>query len=353
MIVRPDHINALRLNPRTGLPEINPLRDVSRSWAQGTQRAARVALSANAVGEDTIEVQAERGLTGDFEITHFTSDQLAAFRAELYVSGATDKKLMNAPVHVDLLCGSAKYPLYFPTSLFLESRNNIQIRFTNLAATLTTNQVRFIAHGRRFLDYENAISRKELMRQFYGRNEHVFWLTLDDTSAALTADQTGQRFLMSVPGDADFEAEFLLARSTGPFRVTINEGSGAGRPIVSGGAVAGVPSSHVCGTALHPYKFTGDNAYFKRQTKVQVLLDDLSGAANTVEICFVGRLLYYPESPDRAQVVDPGAQLEQRLQATGAVVPFVNPMATSSQAPQGASQPRYLKGPWWAGGSGR
>ena len=351
MIVRPDSINALRINPRTGLPEINPLRDVSRSWAQGTQRSARVSLASSAVGEDTIEVQAERGLTGDFEVTHFTSDQLAAFRAELYVSGGTDKRLMNAPVHVDLLCGTARAPLYFPVSLFLEARNNIQIRLTNLAANLT-NQVRFIAHGRRFLDYENAINRKELMRQFSGRNEHVFWLTLDDTSAALTADQTGQRFLMSVPGDADFEAEYLLARSTGPFRVTIREGSGNSRPIVSGGAVTGVPGSHVCGTALNPYKFTGDSAYFKRQTKVEVVLDDLSGAANTVEICFVGRLLYYTESPDSSQIVDPGAQFEQRLQYTGAVVPFVAPVATSSQAPQGASQPRYLpKGrPWWAGG---
>ena len=150
-------------------------------------------------------MQAERGLTGDFEITHFTSDHLGPYRVEFYVSGGTDKKLQNAPIHIDMVAGSAQSPFYLPVSIFLEARNRLHIKFTNLSAS-TTNQVRFVAHGRRFLDYENAIKDKEIFRQFYGRNEHAFWLNLDDTSVALTADQTNVRRLLSVPGDDDFEA---------------------------------------------------------------------------------------------------------------------------------------------------
>lgn len=342
MIIRPNAIDAIRLNPRTGLPEVNPLRDVTRSWAQGTQRNVRQSIAASATADDTIEVAAERGLTGDFEVTHFTTDQSAAYRVELYVSGGTDKRLTSVPIHVDLLCGTAQFPFYAPSSLFLEARNNLNIKFTNISANIT-NQIRFVAHGRRFLDYEAAISKKELIRQFYGRNEHPYWLGLDDTTVALTASQTGVRRLMSVPGDADFEAEYLVAKSTGPFRIMIREGSGNSRPIISAsGATTGVPNSHICGTALAPYRFSPDTAYFKRLTKIEVTLDDLSAAANTVELALVGRLLYYPESTDRPQAVSSGTPMERAIQEQVRAI-----QARVSVPVPAPVNPRAGR-PWWA-----
>lgn len=303
MLVRPMPVEAVRLNPRTGLPEINTTRGKVQSWAQGTQQNAGVSIDSNGTASDAIVVQPEKGLSGDFEVVAFTSDSQGNYRVELYVGGGTNKRLMNVPIHVDLIAGAAGLPFYLPAPLFVEARNAISIRYTNLVAI--TNRVRFVAHGRRFLDYASDLERKQVLQRAFARQEVPFWLGLNDTSVTLTSSQTNVRRLMSVPSDGDFEAEYLVARSQGPVRVFLRESS-SGRPIMAGGgSTLGVQGSHVLGNALYPYRFPNGAAFFKRQTEVEVYLDDLSAASNAVEIALVGRLLDYPEARDREPVPEP------------------------------------------------
>lgn len=336
MIVRPNVIDAVRLNDRTRMGEINPVRDVVRPWAQGTDLNSQVSLAAAGTGQDSITAQPEKGTTGDLEIVEFTSDHTCPYRAFMYVGGGTDKALMNVPIHVDMLCGMGAFPLYLPTSLFMEAKAALTIQYTNLGAS-TTNLVRLSAKGRRFLDYDWAMQKKELIRQFYGRNEQPFFLGLDKTSITLTSNQQGVRALLTVPGDADFEAEYLCLVSQGPVRIRINE-STSSRPILTGGGGGasasqnGVQSTQIAGSAINPCRYFPTTGYWKRQTQIEVFFDNLLvGASNVVEMCFVGRLLYYPESPDRPQIaVAPSV-------AGGVPVPPQN----GSQLPYGSGQPRY------------
>jgi len=344
MIVQPSRIDTVRANPITGEPEINPDRWKAQGWSQGTQANARVSLAASGTGEDNITIQPEDGtIGGDFEASHLTYDTLAAFRAELYVGGGTNKRFMNVPIHCDLLMGAGMLPLYFPVPMFIECRNALNIKFTNLAQTLTTNLVRVVAHGRRYLNYESEAERKRLLARAFARREWPFWLGLDNTSVTLAADATGNRQQMTMSSDGDLEAEYLLVKTQSPVRIILQTASG--RPFVRGGSAAattGVQGSHITGCGIFAYRFSTP-ILVERTTIMEAYLDNLVDATNTVEMALVGRCLDYPRgrqlgiasSPDqiRARPLTPGES------AGGIAVPLVPNMAVPGLG--------YQRGPSW------
>ena len=298
MLDRPLIVPAVIRNPASRLLEMNPLRRYVRSWVQGTDRASQISIDGAITVEDSIKVDAEEGLTGDFEVTHFTSDHLGAYRIEVYVGGGTNQKLMDVPIHVDLICGNAENEFYLPCSIFLEANTVLNVRITNISANIT-NKVRFKAHGRRFLKYAAFMNQRALAEQFYGRGTYPYFAGLNDTSITLTASQTNVSGVITIPAFSDLEAEYLVGKTQGLVRLRIQE-SKSGSPIMIGGGrgtslEAGVQSSHVLGTARKPYRFTPDPAFLPRGNRVETIWDDISGASNTVEMALVGRMLPFPD----------------------------------------------------------
>lgn len=292
MIVRPAPVDAVVRGP-TGRLEINADRMLVQSWVQGTTGNERVSMAANGQATDTIAVTQEDELSGDALFTQFTSDHQGPYRVEIERGGSQPAAFMNNPVRVEFVTGFSDFPLYFPTPIYVESASNLRIRFTNLAAS-TTNRVRFKAHGERYF----TTSRERLQRlrvERFDPRQRPFWLTLDDVSASLTANQANQNFLMTVPSDGDFEAEFLWVRATGPFSISIATNQG-GRPIMNGGGRSTVlVYDEAFGGGVYPYRFPAGTAFFQRQSVLSVTLTNLmANVANVVEVCLVGRLLDYP-----------------------------------------------------------
>ena len=298
MLDRPQIVPAVIRSPASRLLEMNPLRRYVRSWVQGTDRASRIALDGAVSADDSIKVDAEEGLTGDFEVTHFTSDHLGPYRLEIYVGGGTNQKLMDVPIHVDLICGTAEEPFYLPSSIFLEANTVMNVKITNLATTIT-NQVRLKAHGRRFLKYAAFMNQRQLAEQFFGRGSYPYFAGLNDTSITLTASQLNVSGVITIPSAADLEAEYLVGKTQGLVRLRIQE-SKTGSPIAIGGGRGslleqGVESSHIIGNARKPYRFTPDPAFLARGNRVETVWDDISAASNRVELALVGRLLPFPD----------------------------------------------------------
>lgn len=349
-LVQPSHVPTVQRNPVTGEPEINPDRFKVQAWSQGTSANARVSMSANGTAEDNIFVQPEDGtLGGDFEISHLTYDALAAFRAELMVGGGTNKRFMNGPIHCDLLMGTGMLPFHFSVPVFVECRNGLNVKFTNLAQTLATNQVRVVAHGRRYLNYKSEAERRRLLDRAFARREWPFFLGLDNVQVTLTASQTGVRQVMTATSDGDLEAEYLVAKTQSPIRLILQ--TAAGRPWTRGGgatSVTGVQGSHILGNGLFAYRFPTP-VYVKRLTKIEVLMDNLVNVSNTVEMALVGRILDYPDGRplSAASRVDQIAarELTPGMSAGGIAVPGAPALAVRGFG----TQPTQVFPGWLAG----
>lgn len=352
MIVRPPEVQAIRLNPSTGLPEMNPDRYRVQTWKQGCVKNEVQSIAALATGEDTVQVAAEKGLSGDFEVVGFNSWHLGAYRALLYLGGGTNKRFMNVPIHVDFLAATAQLPFYIPFPLLIEARSGLNVQFTNLCGI--TNKIRFVAQGRRFLDYLPG-ERERLLAAHFTRREWPFWLGLDSTTVTLSANQVGGGGLLSVPSDGDLEAEYLFVKAQGPYRLTLYSNQSNTRPIMIGGGTPTVgtyESAAASSTCLYAYRLSGFTGIFKRQDKLNAVFDDLSGLSNTVEMALVGRICDYPEGADLPPVPLPptataiAGTIPQPIQGLGAFNPHFHPAAALT--PPTRLAPPVERRPWFS-----
>lgn len=335
MLARPMPIDTILVNPVRRTPEINPVRAQAQWWAQGTQQRSRVSMTGSGQAQDAIYVEAQKGLSGDFEVVGFTSRQNAAYRVIFQINGGYDKQLMNGYTHIDFIAGVGQKQFYAPTSFLIEARTAMTVKYQNISTSVDP-LAELVAHGRRFLDYTEE-QRRALLEQVFNRHEWPYWLTLDDTSVTLTSEETGVLRKMSVPSDGDFEIEYLLAKSTGPFRIALSDQQGrpvllGGGPTTAGGqAEQGVASLHVTGDAVEPYRLPM-GGFFERQSILNATFDNLVDASNTIEICLVGRLLDYPMGKGRPAVPQPQNE-DVRILAAMAANPIAqNPMSPPRQA---------------------
>lgn len=306
MIVRPAPVEAVVRGP-SGRLEINPRRYLTQAWTQGTSTNERVSLAASASARDTIAVNQEDNLSGDCLFTQFTSDAQGPYRVEIERGGSQPMAFMNQPVRVEYVTGFSDFPLYFPTPIYVEAASSLRIMFTNLAQE-STNRVRFKASGERYFCSSEA-DLQALRTERFDPRQRPFWLALDDVAVTLTAAQSNQGYLMTVPSDGDFECEFMWVRSTGPCSISIATNLG-GRPIMNGGGRSTflVYNEHF-GGGVYPFRFPAGPAFFPRMSALGVTItNQLANVSNTVEVVMVGRLLDYPQGTPVSFAAPPATQ---------------------------------------------
>lgn len=106
-------------------------------------------VAANATASDSFIIDGENAFI--LETIRYTSS--AAFRL-LLAWGSQSAQLMNKPLHVDLLAGTAQRPGFWSRKgwcLPIGTRTVLTIQFTNLSTTTNTIEIA-IAGYRRFLD---------------------------------------------------------------------------------------------------------------------------------------------------------------------------------------------------------
>jgi hypothetical protein len=89
-----------------------------------------------------------------------------------------------------------------------------------------------------------------------------------------------------INGDADFQAIWLIASSTGPFTCRFGDGA-TGRFFMS----RPVNNVNLFGTALQPFPMLPPYVW-KRQGSISLDLTDTSGAPNTIQIVFSGKKIF-------------------------------------------------------------
>lgn len=110
-------------------------------------------------------------------------------------------------------------------------------------------------------------------------------------NAVLTANQTGLPVNVQIPQDADFEAIWIVANSTGLYSVQLQDPS-TGR-FLSNSAVNG---ENFAGTAQLPFPLI-EPYVWARSALVNAIFNDRSGSGNTVQLVIRGYRLYPRSNP--------------------------------------------------------
>lgn len=101
-----------------------------------------------------------------------------------------------------------------------------------------------------------------------------------------------------INADADFQAIWLIANSTGAFNCIFSDGS-TGRQFMS----TAVRNTNLFGTAQNPFPMLPPYV-FKRQGSIILQLTDVSGAPNTIQVVFSGKKIFpTPQSGSAGTIV--------------------------------------------------
>jgi hypothetical protein len=92
---------------------------------------------------------------------------------------------------------------------------------------------------------------------------------------------------VQIPGDADFECRYITALATSPLATIVIRDSGTRLEMMNQATVLG----NVTGTGQQPFVLP-QPALFARNSNIEIVLADLSGAPNTIQVTFCGFLLY-------------------------------------------------------------
>lgn len=303
---------------------INPAKDAVKPIWHGVDTANnQVALAANGSLITTLTVFPEENLRGDSELYKILSTHTGPYTLSINHLGI-NKLLMNQPIHVSMVAGTAQLPFTMFESLFVETNQSLQLIFSDISGA--PNTIFFNMYGRRFIAYDiPGMAKEKILYEAYSRKTHPYWLTFDQPLViAANATATGN---MSLTGEADMEVWQFLNASTGAFQFEIFEGR-SGRPITSFPvhSANGFGTTGVSGSGQFPF-LAIESWLVKRQTTLRFRITDLSGAPNTIRVALHGRLIYYQER-GRAPIQLMDRPRETRRMATrGAGIPPGTPRA--------------------------
>jgi hypothetical protein len=287
----------------------NPLIDGIDNWYQTFDPNATITLAANGRSQVSWLIPPAGNMRGDAELFYLMSENTGRYSATGHLSGTYDRIMMNAPITVNMLAGTAWAPHELSESIFMESAGLVTWSLRDLSGA--PNNVTLIGQGRRFTNYNIVnMNREGVIEAFYQRASHPYWMTFDsveDNTGGLTigAGVTLDNALtdMTVPGDGDFVAYGVVTDADGTFNVEMFSGRGgsvnSSQPIPSNlfaapsSVVAGFPGNEVR-SASFPFRWRQPRL-FNRQTKIHFRITDTSGGTNVIRLALFGRKIYYPE----------------------------------------------------------
>jgi hypothetical protein len=247
-------------------------------------------------------VPAEENLRGDFEVAHILSTSTGRFSSDLF-NAVVNKKYQNAPISNNLQWGNSSLMGELAETIYVAPTTVIQNTVTNLHTT--TNTIRQVMVGRRFLDYGRERMGEQRRNKAYAKRTHIYWMGPDQgAQVTLTSGQTLD-IIMTVPSSADFLARYLMDDSTGAYNIQVFEGL-SGRAIISQPIPArdffASPTLTVAGLQGNTWRASGSPArirdwthLFKRSAQIILRVTDTSLATNVIRFAMGGQLIYYNE----------------------------------------------------------
>lgn len=350
----------LKLKPELGGHIVkNPLIDGVDIWHQAFDPNPTITVAANGEAQGIWRIPPASNLLGDVEMFYFMSEHTGRYLAEGHLVGSYDRLMMNAPISVNMLAGTAQLPAELAESIFMESAGTILWRLLDVSGQ--ANNITLTGFGRQFINYDIVgMSRESVVEAFRQRASHPYWLTFDQTEnntggITLNANETRENATleMTVPGDGDLVVYDILDDSDGDYTIEMFSGR-AGKRNSSGpiprALFAGITTSGAVFTrraAAYPFRLRQPRLY-NRQTKITFRITNLEAQANTIRIALVGRKVYYPEL-GKAPIELLGRYLQPRPIAThgsGMAPGVVNPQLQGTSpwpgiVPQWGGVPGY------------
>lgn len=266
---------------------INPEK-VGESFFMLPATDSPLAIIAGGNGVTTFQVPEDPGHAGDFEIAGLVGRSNAPFTLQLSLVGLDANALMSGPIHHNLCVGAGGFPFVFRETLLVKAGRTVQVTINNLSATLANN-VRLAVVGRKFTSEMCAEDRQAKADWLDERPTRPYWLTLDQTSAALTGGGTNQQFFMTMPSGSHFLADDLMWEPQNPaVSMQIYDGQ-SGRELTMGA----IDGRLILGNGFTPARTLGA-PILQPQRSLRFVFNELSGAANTIFISFHGRRLRLP-----------------------------------------------------------
>lgn len=227
---------------------------------------------------------------------------LTNYNIDFVLQSATKRKLFsNAAIPLIACAGDAGRPYVLPESIFVPAVSALQITFFNRDSEI--RKIEFVIGGIKYYVNAAPVKTRGELSQYQLRREatYTYWMTTNE-SAILAANDTDADFFMTIPDDTDLEVLKLSAQSTGTFRClikdaendrTVTNGEKMHSSILFGGHVATALGGGVGGSGgVYPSRWA-TSFLARRSTQIQLIMDDLSGAENTVKVVFGGRKIAY------------------------------------------------------------
>lgn len=209
----------------------------------------------------------------------------------LYLNdGNTPIRMMNSPCHIDTIFGTGGLMFPMPEALYLDENRSLSIAYTDLSGAGATVRAALSAAKYSQLQQDANLAR---IKQRLDSGQYLsmpFFYTFDQGSVALTALQTSQLEIQIDPA-YHFEIHQISFVSTGSFSINIVD-EAKGESIINAPSNTNFPIPHLllCGNASHPYRYSEPILCFAQQ-KLQVTLQDTSGAANTIFLTLSGKAI--------------------------------------------------------------
>lgn len=290
---------------------INPTkRHVRPFWLlpDRPEQQALVLAAAGTPGDTVKNVAFQVDTQGHFEIAYSMFEATSPnFLVTIKDGGNNLAQLMNEECHARVIAGSAKKPLIWPESYFLnvqDAARTVFVDFRNLSAQ--PNTVRWTFHGRRWYHKEAPPNVQEAITKKFERMEktYTYFLTLvplgqstpegaNPPAVTLAAGQTlieNQAPIFKATNEADTEVMkvgVFATQGPGSFDYQLREMQ-SGRTL-SNGFTADVNG---WGDGEFPFVF-GESLLIERNYEVLFEVRNLAGAENRIFPVMIGRRLQY------------------------------------------------------------
>ncbi len=216
----------------------------------------------------------------------------ANYKVTLSMLGDT-RLLMNRPIHIRNLFGTAQLPALLREPLFIPSQAQLQFAPSGQLLTSTLRPylsgLQYYTWAPAFREFPEEKDRMvKLVKKWMERRKYVwpFWLTTNE-DVVLTANQTAS-FDANIGDEGHFEIFTAVAVSTGEFSIQVTEVQ-SGQNLMNGQ----VTQTAGLGTAQYPMIFP-TQYMVPAGLRLRLTLTNLTGSENTVNLAFVGRKIYAP-----------------------------------------------------------
>lgn len=246
--------------------------------------------------------------SGHFEIAYTLFQATDPnFLVQIFDGGNVLKSLMNREVHARTIAGSARRPLIWPETYFVNAQEAARTIFVSLRnLSLSSNTVRWAFHGRRWYHKEADDETRRAIERKFGRMEktYTYFLTLQPLPTAspeaanapgvtLAAGQSlleNQAPSFKATDEADTEVHKVAVYATagpGSFDFQIREKRN-GRTL-SNGFVTDISG---WGDGEFPFVYP-ETFLIERNHEVSFEVRNLAGVENVIYPTLIGRRLQY------------------------------------------------------------